>query len=202
MPERSNFGMPQKGAPVGAPKYTAETIFRYAEEYSAAANALRIRVDRSHKPAIRVKLYVPDAGILAPPAMVEAFAVELYFKCLLTLDWGKAPRGHKVKDELFDKLKPATQQSLRWIYNNQLKTDAGAKAFAKLHPRIPMGLDTCLSLYNDVFETIRYAYEEKRITVGAWAILNSALRATILAIRPDWEKKESPDRTSPTSPAR
>lgn len=184
------------------PKYSAETIFRYAEEYAAAANALRVRVGRLAKPPIRVKLDVPDAAILAPPAMVEAFAVELYFKCLLTIDWGKAPRGHKVKDELFDRLKPSSQKSLRWIYNKELETDAAAKTFAKSHPRIPMGLDTCLALYNDVFETIRYLYEEKPITVGAWAILASSLRATILAIHPKWGEKKPPDRTSPTSPTR
>ena|SRR5579871_148697 len=165
------------------PLATAESIFLYAE----AAEKL---IEQAKRAAPHdAQTHVTDAAGFAPMVTLDAFAQELYLKCLQAIDYGKANRGHDCK-KLFSELTPGTQRAVKQMYSAELATSPIAKQYAKNFPRDPMTLDKCLDLSSKVFEKVRYLYEGTGGTkMFSWPLLRVALRKTILAIHPDWSKK-------------
>lgn len=170
---------------------SAQIIFHYADEFAKGAAILMESVRGSGKLPPTVKPNIVGMAKFVPAITLESFATELYLKCLFTLDHGKALHGHKV-DELFAKLKPGTQQSVRHFYVEYCRDHPLATLAAKQHPKIQLGLDNYLKLCREVFETIRYFYEEKNTMLFYWPVLSMSLRDTIRAIHPDWGPAKIP----------
>jgi hypothetical protein len=128
-------------------------------------------------------------GLVLPTAVCGAFCVELYLKCLETLDWNRNPKpGHNL-ETLFGRLKPATQQLAEKYFDELASLDpmwAPVFALAKaqredLQPNLRSILKACAT----AFEKIRYSYEG----IGSSYHLGSfedALRRVILERRRDW----------------
>lgn len=156
----------------------APKIFRCAEAYARAAEALA----EDLKQAVKGSTNKPED--ILPLAVLDAFAVELYLKCLRVTDYGNHRRGHDLK-ELVEALKPETQQSIRVMYNHELASKEG-RAYARMKPRSPIGFDRCLEMSKHVFEDSRYPFEMSDGKVEYWTLLRKAVRRVICASYPQW----------------
>jgi hypothetical protein len=130
-----------------------------------------------------------------PCAVVEAFAVELYFKCLLHLCGKPGVRGHKLKVDLFDELDKSTKTKLADYYNSAKGKSIGLSAAAFVSGATDYELETVLTRANDAFALLRYWHENPGAAmpvvngVGGNAGLQEvmhALRQIIVELRPDW----------------
>ena len=77
-------------------------IFLQANGFSRAYDIL---ADQRHLAASEM------ATIGYPQIVLSALATELYLKCLICMETGKAPRGHHLK-QLFDRLSPETRRRI------------------------------------------------------------------------------------------
>jgi hypothetical protein len=132
-------------------------------------------------PAIRQK------GRLAPffPACVNsAFCLELYFKCLILLDTGRAAKGHQFR-ELFNKLSAKTKKRVEEFYYQACGFDprlAQPPSFAAL-----LSIDHMLNWCNDAYQVFRYPFEELPTTISSPPThLIAAVKKAILEFRPEW----------------
>ena len=99
-------------------------IFVHASHFHESDHRLRNTV-----PADR-----PDQlPLVAHPSMVlSAFATELYLKCLLCLETGRAPHGHHLRN-LFDQLLPETRERLKALWDRghqKTRTSACARTYS------------------------------------------------------------------------
>lgn len=163
---------------------TAQSIFNYAEAYAEAAETLVTQLKRLSP---FKDTQIPDAADLAPSAVLDALALELYLKCLHFMDHGKASRGHEPV-KLFAALKPGTQKAIRTLYNDALKTYALAPELANRHPKFQQGLDNVLDWSNDIFINVRYLYEGNNSKMFYWPLTRIVVRNVILATHPNWKK--------------
>jgi len=116
-----------------------------------------------------------------------AFAVELYLKCLLTVEGGQIPSTHNLK-ALFQQLSRQSRAKLKKLHKERASNDA---VFAALRQRgIKTDLDSLLEQGQDVFEQFRYIYEgipRDRQQVGfALNIFAGCVRDRILDLRLEW----------------
>ena len=85
-----------------------------------------VHASRFHNSEKRLRNSVPadkpeDVPQIAHPAMVlSVFASELYLKCLLTIETGKAPPTHNVK-ALFRDLQPTTRKRLEELWDQAIQ---------------------------------------------------------------------------------
>lgn len=124
-------------------------MFQLAEQYSIASN-LFIKQSWGGK-----------WGCGAPYLLVDSFAVELYLKCLITQDTGKAAKwGHNLR-ALFDALPCPTQTEIRKAFQRVIDADAVLKHLPAINPDAVIVLDFNRSLdaASDTFDKRRYAYD-------------------------------------------
>lgn len=124
-------------------------IFQLAEQYSIASNLL-------------IKQSWGDKwGCGAPYLLVDSFAVELYLKCLFTLDTGKAANYSHNHRELFDALSSTTKTQIRDAFKRVIDADVVLKNLAALNPgaAIVLDFDRSLDAASDTFDKRRYAYD-------------------------------------------
>jgi hypothetical protein len=162
----------------------AKAIFAYAEGFFTA-------IDHLHR-----KLTPEEFDRVIWAAMtLSAFATELYFKCIIRLETGKAPKGHYVHD-FFLKLSPTTKLVLeqKWDAIILNRADILKKLDQQLAHPVPRDLRSNLKEGNKGFELLRYAYEPGN--AGFRFLLSDlpiALRRAILELQPTWG---DPDRLS------
>ena len=127
-------------------------IFAYGESYRLAADHLRTAQPVGHFPF--------------PEFVCIAFATELYFKALITIETGKAPRGHDL-GHLFRLLSKPRQLRMRQLFNEQTKDPALKERhqyFASFMEARgtevnPFTFDAALEASARGFEQLRYGYE-------------------------------------------
>lgn len=164
----------------GAPDPHA--IFLYAEAFAEAAEELQPQFRK--KPPGR--LHIPDAAHAAPAATLDAFALELYLKCLYVLDHSDSAWGHDT-EKLIGELKPGTQDSLRSHYEVVLSGHAEIVAeLERDHPGL-QEFDRALATSSKAFETLRYLFEGVSNVLFYWPLIRLAARATVLSMQPTWE---------------
>ena len=129
--------------------------------------------------------------------VTSAMASELFLKCLICLETGKAPRGHYLK-ELFDRLTPETRRWICMIWDAEV-VPIRAELWDQIEGHqgrgkiVPRDLSTALSMANKTFEKVRYAYEDELEGVAYMlSDLPTILKRVILAMRPEWHGLSRP----------
>jgi hypothetical protein len=132
------------------------------------------------------------AQVVQPTMVLSAFITELFLKCLICLETTLTPQGHHLF-ELFEQLKPATQDKIIHFWNTHIvpvrdpewkfienSQYGGAKKFKR-------DLPVALSDSSRAFEKIRYSYEPNSqdgdFNIGD---LPRVLRRVILEMKPEW----------------
>lgn len=120
-----------------------------------------------------------------PSLVVTAFSIEMYLKCLLSIETGHVPAVHVPKN-LFDLLAPKTKDRTRalWLAKVQMKANHWAVAAPGEPP--PYDLDAALAEAADPFVKLRYANEGPVNLRFRLSDLPEVLRDVILEMRPDW----------------
>jgi hypothetical protein len=139
-----------------------------------------------------------DLRVLFPSFMLEAFTMELYLKCLLSIEKKTAPWDHNLR-KLFDRLS---------VDNRNRIVALSAPAIAKLNAKYrradpvfashPITFEGALDESSKAFENIRYLHE----TIGtpkfspSWVAggIANAVRARILELEPTFANLEQQSR--------
>lgn len=119
-------------------------------------------------------------------AVNSALALELYLKCLRTIEVGSFPWGHEL-DAQFRDLNSDTQEELRRRHD---EAAAAAPFFSDLRARgIDTDLDSLLAMGRKTFVNFRYAFEndpaakDDKWALDAFVII---VRGYILEKHPEW----------------
>jgi HEPN domain-containing protein len=134
------------------------------------------------------RLYLPTSYMVC-----KAFALELYFKCLIRIGGRSYGREHDLK-KLFRLIRLAHRSEIerRWQVNaDALRSEVHGMYAADGRPLPKVDLNFVLTTSKDAFSIMRYAFEGIPPDTGwlADTILEAA-RDTILAMYSDWERKQ------------
>lgn len=160
-------------------------IFRLAEEYNKAGSALQqIAIQRLQVGNGKVHL-LKEPEVFAPPSMVNAFACELYLKCLLCMDKGLYPDTHQYT-ELIGAMNLQTVSRLKKIYQSIIAQ----------HPKSNLpgytddSFEEAIRRSNAAFVKFRYFYEGMHTEGEGWfgGRIVSAARELILETNPSWKQ--------------
>jgi hypothetical protein len=160
----------------------ATAIFEYAEGFFEAYFMLSTDSDDARQ-----------MRVMWARMTLAAFVSELYLKCILSIENGKAPKGHYLHD-LYMKISPATRSKLNGKWDAiMLSCAASYDRFEKdSGGKMPRDLGSCLKEGNKGFEILRYAYEPGNAGFGFFLNeLPIALRRTILEMQPTWGKQDA-----------
>jgi hypothetical protein len=115
-----------------------------------------------------------------------AFALEMYLKCLLSLEQGQAPHGHDLH-KLFHALSSSTQSEL--TKDHEQFQNSNPASMAEAHQLgLPTDLEELLKRGRNAFADFRYAHEQ--IPSGTDFALNGltyCVQQRILKLQPDWD---------------
>lgn len=132
-----------------------------------------------------------NVWVIFPMYVNQAFACELYLKCILAIKTPQLPKVHKLH-QLFDSLPKQDKATLVRRYKYICTLDPNHKLFFTLHTHFKDDLRSVLEGGSEIFSKIRYAYEgiglEKHL-----AYLNlpiRAIRETIIECHPEWAPNE------------
>ncbi len=163
------------------------TVFSMAEAFSASVNAIM----QASNESANVAKGVDREHLLTVPTIVnESFAVELYFKCLHSIDdvSRNAPRGHDLH-KLYTGLGTTRQSSVRSRFEKVRASNrvTAARASRMSRPALPT-IEETLKESSRAFEQFRYVWEgENRIRGFDLMNVRAALRSEIIAARPDFK---------------
>jgi len=133
--------------------------------------------------------YTQQAGgsfAVFPTLTNQAFACELYLKCLLHIKTTCVPKIHELH-KLFDNLPVKERSHLVKTYKNLCKLDPSHDIFFKANPGFKDDLRSVLEKGANVFQTVRYAYEGMSGNQLIYFNLPvTALRIVILENHPEW----------------
>ena len=150
------------------------------------SGGILLPVDQSTTMNVLVpKESVAQTPTAAPMFVVQAFATELYLKCLLVLD-GAVPWGHELYT-LFGELKPDRKIRIEHFYKEHNDADVAFFDAQQAQPDVIFSLEFSLREMNKAFEKWRYAYEspgpQNSFLGQPWL----AVRSAILEIKPEWD---------------
>jgi hypothetical protein len=155
-----------------------EKAFNIASGFADSATVL-------HRESARV-LSGPGQTVQVPfliPAVVcSAFSVELFIKCLVMVEGGKAPQRHDLK-MLFSRLTPDSRAAIAQRFDELIAASPTAQAIKAQFPNVLLALDDVLDTVDRVFEHWRYAYEGQAGSVYGLGELGQAVRERILELR-------------------
>lgn len=151
-----------------------EQIFNKAEGFAALCDAGQRSADNANRSIL--------SGVIVTNA---ALALELYLKCLRSIERGEYKTGHNLR-ELFDDLSERTKSE---IHDAHSRCEGVHNTFFLLKRRgLPTDLNSVLEMGQDAFERFRYAHEnEAKNCVWALTPLIIIVKHLILEKRPDWE---------------
>ena len=152
----------------------AKDLFMSAQRFREAADVLSKHISEN------LELHLGQ-----PYAVVCAFSIELYLKCLLVMERGSYPRDHDL-EELFRNLGSGTKGTLTRRFNSLDEKSNRRAAMRK--DGFQTDLKTELKRSKDAFELLRYAHEHesKRAAFGL-SLLIPCLVQVIFEKQPDWE---------------
>jgi hypothetical protein len=117
-----------------------------------------------HSPPPLADVTIPQSMIdrnpmLIPMVVNQAFATELFLKCLLIRDGVPSPRGHELI-VLFRQLRPDRQARAEEFYQAECERDGAFQSIQQSEPGKTFDLVWSLTDLNRAFERWRYAYEK------------------------------------------
>lgn len=168
-------------------KHEAVNIFVVAEQFRIADKMLNLFLQGELTYRDQRLAY----DVSTPMVTCAAFALELYLKCLISMETGNAPPNRHELDELFKLLHPDTQKSIRDYFDqNGGDTIAFVKAqFVKAQKSQPtINFDYILRTSRRAFPIVRYIYEGLPAEQG-WLgeVVMEGARAIILKRFPHWK---------------
>lgn len=132
-----------------------------------------------------------------PTVVVAAFNLELYLKCLLCIEKGRAVYGHDPL-KLFRELSPAMRKRVTGHYNAIVAKDPDIDRIKLFSPKGDLSIIGVLRRAVGMFDEFRYYYEWQFSTekgyLADWVAV--AARRVILELHPSWYK-EGAQATSP-----
>jgi hypothetical protein len=125
-----------------------------------------------------------------PVMVVGAFTIELFLKCLVCIETGKAPFGHNLR-ELFDQLSGSTRGRILRTWDNDILIQRKAewnRIEAAMGQKIFRDLPDALTAASRSFERIRYSYEGNTADLQYFLHdLPQLLRQVVVEIKPEWK---------------
>jgi len=122
-----------------------------------------------------------------------SFAIELYLKCLLTVEGGQVPGTHNLKD-LFNQVSRESRGKITKRHNTVAPHHPVLSGFDE-RLGINTDLDSLLERDQDVFSQVRYLFEgirDRTEPVGfGLELFGRIVRNRILDLRPEWLSDES-----------
>lgn len=119
-------------------------------------------------------------------AVNSALALELFLKCLRTIESGSFSKGHEFDQQYYD-LQKSTQDEIRERHD---KIEACSPFFADLRKRgFKTDLDSLLKMGRNTFINFRYAFEPGAVaqkTIWALDDFMRLVRIMILEKHPEW----------------
>jgi hypothetical protein len=103
-----------------------------------------------------------------PVLVTGAFTIELFLKCLVSIERGKIPYGHNLR-ELFDQPSDSARARIQRTWDNDILVYRKAEwdhFEAELGQRIVRDLPGALAAASKSFERIRYSYEGNTADIG------------------------------------
>jgi len=171
----------------------------HAEQFRAAGKYLPTAKERGFP--FSVEMAIP---------VCSAFALELYFKCLIAIAGKAIPQDHDLK-KLFNKMSPEHKTKVRdnsEVYLDDLKVYL-AEGHQKAGKPVPVvDFNFVLRASRGAFELARYFYETGLPAGKGWIAdpIMEGARNTILELHPDWERARAQPllttRTQPIKPHR
>lgn len=130
---------------------------------------------------------LPDVPTLIPHIVLYAFAIELYFKCIITIESGD-PWGHSLL-ELFNQLSTSSKDRIGVLYQSNLDSDDNIAGIKSIAPDYKFGLIDCITESSDTFVKWRYHYEDQTIRAvhAGTPHARIAARGLILELKAEWE---------------
>ncbi|WP_223648882.1 hypothetical protein [Hymenobacter psoromatis] len=160
----------------------AYNIFAQAETFMLTAEQVHTKAG----PGKNIMLIFP--GLAS-----QGFAIELYMKCLLSLEGKPIPKSHNLLS-IYDKLCQVYQNKIYINYNHILsktpnldKLELILKDGGNQNPSFDFRI--ILNQVKDVFPAVRYMFEQSTIPTGLYALVGlimNASRMLILELRPTW----------------
>ena len=127
---------------------------------------------------------------IAEPVMVlGALTIELFLKCLVSIELGDAPRIHNLR-ELFGKLSLPTRSRIQqgWEEIAAHRAAQWNKLERRLGITMARDLLSALGAGGDVFQQIRYSYEANTDRLQYYIHdLPQLLGKIVLEIKPEWQ---------------
>jgi hypothetical protein len=159
-------------------------MFIVAETYRDACFVLCERLkamSQVRKTDTRVWMYMHT-----PAVILSALSIEVYFKCLIAIETGKAAWGHDL-EKLFGKLDPAIQERLHREFEASTLRNPSWRLKKAMGIAAPSDLKSLLRKGKLAFEKVRYPYdyspEELAFELGR---LQIPTRNIILDRKPEW----------------
>lgn len=129
-------------------------------------------------------------NLIWPEVLINAHAIELYFKCLICLEGGGAVKQERNLDKLFDRLSPASRQEIREYFHEQTMVDP------TFHPNSPedphFQLESVLLTAKNVVNEAHFIFDERFKEYYALYHIMNAAQERIHELRPKWGKKPAP----------
>lgn len=158
--------------------YDPKLIFVQAERFLFADEKLR-------GPGLDI---ANAAYVMLPCLVMQALSIELYLKCLISLETGKKPpRGHHLK-HLFDRLNVNTQKHLAALWRADTEGLNNVRNMLPEEMREAISDDVAKALTDGAraFEELRYHYETELTCRFYIDRMPRMLRSVIWQRMPEW----------------
>ncbi len=152
-------------------------IFQSAEAFLNVCRTLQATVEKGNKYVLEMVM-----------AVNSALALELFLKCLRTIESGSFEKGHEF-DQQYRDLSLSAREELRARHKRAESSDFFADMRAK---KYKTDLDSLLSMGRGTFVHFRYAFEENPAAEKTtWALdgFMMDVRDMILERHPEWTPK-------------
>lgn len=206
MPKKSNTNVakstPASTFPAPGTPNRPEELFQLGDSYLRSSDVIyrNLAASLGTKPSgwQTFKFDRTEWHRIMPMVVLQAFAVEMYFKCLYELTTGSSPGVHDFL-KLYNGLPATTQIDLNRAYERRRKLDLFHLGVERDRPGDGYDLASVLQRSKDAFVYHRYIYEVRTGTTNTsdLGVLLEPLRDLIFQRRPDWAKP-GPPATSPT----
>lgn len=170
---------------------TPENIFAIAVEYDYSANLLLRNFGNNKMVAMN------------PILFNQAFALELYFKCLIYLTKGKkASKTHELK-KLYSQLNKKDKTQIELIFESKVfikRIKKGARQLRgrrretnfKPKPNFSYEIEEILTFSNFSVIEHRYPFDSASKRYYGINYLTQAVLEYIIQLKPDWKSKTEP----------
>jgi hypothetical protein len=184
-----------KAKSVAVPKADPHKIFLLAESFTRALNLAGNQMLPPSPPGVTVGGLFDASDTesatmeMAPLLILDSFALELYFKCLICIETGTAPFTHNLL-HLYQSLSQSTQIRLKKHYDT-----FAAEPLATMRRTIKNldgSIEAALKASAEAFIVYRYVYEKTPLAGTGYfgGAVRWAAIVLILEMRPTWTRNQ------------